>query len=188
LNSRKGANKMDDVFIGQIMLFAGNFVPEGYVACDGSLLSRNDYPHLFSLFGTIYGGDGAPTFAVPDLRGRIPIGIGSAQSGSSYSQGASGGEASVTLANAQMPNHTHTLYAENSTANQSVPGPNAMFGNGTAGEILPYNDLALANGTVGSFSNASITQSGGGGGAHENRMPCVGLQYIMAVDGIYPSA
>lgn len=179
---------MDEVFLGQIMLFAGNFVPAGYVACDGKLLSKDDYPHLFSLFGTTYGGDGVTTFAVPDLRGRLPIGIGQGQFGNSYSQGASGGQASVTLTNAQMPAHTHTLYGENSTANTSVPGPGTMFGNGNDGEILPYNDLASANGTFGSFSNASITLSIGGGNAHENRMPCLGIQYIMAVEGIYPSA
>jgi microcystin-dependent protein len=178
---------MDDVFIGQIMLFAGDFVPSGYVACDGSLLAIADNQELFALLGTYYGGDGNTTFAVPDLRGRIPIGTGKGRGMTNRVLGEAGGEAAVTLTPANLPAHTHTLYGVNSAATSAVPGPSMMFANGAAGQILPYNDLALANGSIGSFSDKSITPAGGAGTAHENRMPSLGIQYVMATQGIFPS-
>jgi microcystin-dependent protein len=179
---------MDEVFIGQVMLFAGNFVPVGYVACDGQTLSIDDFQILYSLLGTHYGGDGSTTFCVPDLRGRIPIGAGQGAALTPRILGETGGEAAVTLAVANLPSHSHTLFGINSTATRAVPGQSTMFGNGIDGDIMPYNDVMLAMGMIGSFSDKSITLSDGPGTAHENRMPGVGLQYIMAVDGVYPTA
>lgn len=178
---------MDEVFTGQIMLFAGNFVPQGYVACDGSLLSTQDYPHLFSLIGTTYGGDGSATFGVPDLRNRVPLGAGSGPGLTARTLGETGGEAGVTLTVNQTPAHNHILLGTNANATDSVPGPTNMFGNGAVGQILPYNDTTRALGAIGSFSNMTITPAGGPGGPHENRMPSVGIQFVMATEGTYPS-
>lgn len=178
---------MDEVFIGQIMLFAGNFVPRGYVACDGSLLDIQDYQELFSLLGTQFGGDGSRDFGVPDLRNRVPIGSGNGPGLTPRILGEEGGTAAVTLSVANLPAHSHSLYGANAAATDSVPGPSNMFGNGVAGQILPYNDATLAQGTVGAFSAQSITPAGGPGTPHENRMPSLGIQYIMATQGLYPS-
>lgn len=178
---------MDEVFIGQIMLFAGNFVPVGYVACDGSLLSTQDYPELFSLLGTVYGGDGSTTFGVPDLRNRIPVGVGSGPGLTPWTLGETGGEASVTLTVANLAAHNHALYGVDAAATESVPSQMNQFAHGVSGQILPYNDATLAQGTVGSFSALSVTPAGGPGVPHENRMPGVGIRYLMATEGIYPS-
>lgn len=178
---------MDDVFIGQVLMFGGSFIPYGFVACDGSLLSTNDYQTLFSLLGTHYGGDGVNTFGVPDLRGRIPVGQGQGPGRSNRWMGEWDGQAMVTLTEANLPAHNHSLFGINSTANAAVPSQTSMFGNGIAGQILPYNDISRATGTVGAFSSQSITMAGGPGVPHENRMPGVGIQYIMATEGIYPT-
>lgn len=178
---------MDEVFIGQVMLFAGNFVPQGYVACDGSLLDMQEFASLYNLIGTTYGGDGNSNFAVPDLRNRVPIGSGPGQGLTPRVLGETGGQAGVTLTVANLATHKHSLYGTNGPATDSVPGPSLMFANGVAGQILPYNDATLAQGTVGSFSDKSITTSGGPGTPHENRMPSLGIHYVIAVEGIFPS-
>lgn len=178
---------MNETFIGQVMLFAGNFVPSGYVACDGSLLDIQDYQPLFSLLGTHYGGDGSTTFGVPDLRNRVPIGAGAGPGLTQRVLGETGGEAGVTLNISNLPVHKHDLYGVNISATDSIPGPSLMFADGAAGQILPYNDTTLAQGTIDAFSDKSITKAGGPGNPHENRMVSLGIHYVMAVEGIFPS-
>ncbi len=178
---------MDEVFVGQIMLFAGNFVPVGYVACDGSLLSIQDYNSLFTLIGTTYGGDGSTTFAVPDLRNRVPVGVGTGPGLTPRDLGETGGSAAVTLTVDNLPAHNHSLYGTNAPATDSVPSPSSMFGNGAVGQIKPYNDITLAQGPINALSDKSIAPAGGPGTAHENRMPSLGIQYLIATEGLYPS-
>lgn len=178
---------MDEAYIGQLMLFAGNFVPRGYVACDGALLDTQEYSALFNLLGTQYGGDGVNNFGIPDLRNRVPVGSGIGPGLTPRVLSETGGQAGVTLAVANLPAHGHALYGANTAATDSVPGPSKMFANGAAGQILPYNDESLAQGTIGAYSALSVTAAGGPGTPHENRMPSLGIQYVMATEGIFPS-
>src|SRR5690348_7281143 len=126
---------MSDPFIGEIRIFAGNFAPQGWFLCDGSILPISQYTPLFSLLGTTYGGNGQTTFGLPDLRGRVVVSFGQGPGRSAYVQGQTGGQENVTLVANQMPAHTHqatvtvkvnasasTRGAGNSPAG-AVPGP-----------------------------------------------------------------
>lgn len=155
-----------DPILGSIILFAGNFVPRGWAACNGQVLPVQANMALYSLLGNTYGGDGRTTFALPDLRGRVPVGAGQQGPGlSNYSLGQAGGAESVTLMPAQIPAHTHTL--QGAPANASA-GPSVV--------------TAPAGG-----SQTVVTAAFGGGQPHENRQPFLGLQYIIATEGIYPT-
>src|ERR1700726_881868 len=98
---------MAQPYVGEIRIFAGNFAPSGWMFCEGQLLPISEYETLFNLIGTTYGGDGQTTFALPDLRGRVPISMGQAPNTSNYTIGQNGGTESITLSNAQMPQHSH---------------------------------------------------------------------------------
>src|SRR4051812_3235520 len=112
---------MADSFLGEIRTVAFNFTPEGWAACDGRMLSKDDYPDLFSLIGTTYGGDGQPMFALPDLQGRIPIAAGQGRGLSERKLGEAGGQETVTLAEAELPQHTHTFNASIDVGNTNKP-------------------------------------------------------------------
>ena len=170
---------MSDVFLGTIRLVGFNFAPVNWALCQGQTLSIAQNTALFSLLGTYFGGDGVQTFALPDLRGRVAIGQGQGPGLSNYAQGQSGGVETVTVSSAQAPTHTHTLMAAaNVTA--SNPGPGLALGTPLAAVRLygTGSPTALAPGSIGPF---------GAGGAHENRQPYLGLNYIIALAGIFPS-
>src|SRR5688572_12849104 len=112
---------MADPFLGEIRLFAGNFEPVGWMFCDGRELEIADHVPLFSLIGTIYGGDGQSTFNLPDLRGRVPVHRGQAPGGSSYFTGETGGVEEVTLSVQQIPSHNHAFVASTGAGNTTVP-------------------------------------------------------------------
>lgn len=169
-------------FIAQIMLFGGNFAPRGWAFCDGQLLPIAQYSALFSLLGTIYGGDGRTTFALPDLRGRAPIHHGSGPGLQTYRQGEKGGIEQVTLLSTQMPNHTHSV----------TTGAAAPVGRGQ-GETNPTGAYWADNGSYSSQKNtlmaadAVVVGNTGGSQSHENRPPYLAVSYIIALEGIYPS-
>lgn len=177
-----------DEFIGIIKLFAGNFAPRGWAFCQGQLLPISQNTALFSLLGTTYGGNGQTTFALPDLRGRVPVGFGTGPGLPNYSQGEVGGEAAHTLVQQEMPAHTHALAVNNTNASTSVPAqgnaiaaPGAMVGR----EFVPslgYNSAApntvLSPQSVGAAGNSV---------PHNNMQPYLGLNYIICLEGIYPS-
>src|SRR5579883_866836 len=98
---------MSDQFTGEIRIFGGNFAPQDWAFCDGSLLAIATYPQLFNVLGTTYGGDGEVTFALPDLRGRIPLHVGTDRGGNNYAQGQAAGSEQITLTTQQMPQHSH---------------------------------------------------------------------------------
>src|SRR6202045_393772 len=107
---------MAEPFVGEIKMFGGNFAPTGYALCNGQFLAISQNPTLFQLIGTTYGGDGQTTFALPDLQGRIPLGLGQGPGLQSYVIGDRGGVEAVTLAAPQLPAHTHTVNSSNLTA------------------------------------------------------------------------
>lgn len=165
-------------FIGQIMMFGGNFAPRGWAFCDGQLMSISQNDVLFSLLGTIYGGDGRTTFALPDLRGRTPVGFGQSAGTSEYRQGASFGHESVTLTAKEMPAHTHALQAMNTAAVSPSPNQQAVAKDG----LKLYND---AQGPELDMSPAAIGNVGGGQ-SHYNMMPYLCVNFCIALQGIFP--
>ncbi len=169
---------MSEPFIGQVVLFAGNFAPRGWALCQGQLLSISQNTALFSILGTTYGGNGQTTFALPDLRGRVPVGQGPGPGLPATSLGQVGGEAAVTLLSAQMPVHTHAMNVTTNDADSK--NPSGRFLAGTASPVY-------ASATSGATLNANALSSVGGGQAHNNMQPYLGLNYIIALQGVFPS-
>lgn len=162
-------------------MFGGNFAPRGWAFCNGQLLSIAANSALFSIIGTAYGGDGRTTFALPDLRGRVPLSPGQGPGLSHYAQGEKGGHETVTLQTSQIPSHNHGLQGSSNQVDQASP----------ANGFLPSSPRGGANlyaGSIGTAQNMgnSITNTGGGG-SHENRQPYLGVYYIIALQGIFPS-
>lgn len=165
---------MSQPYIGEIRMFGGNFAPAGWQFCDGSLLPIADNEALFNLIGTTYGGDGQTTFAVPDLRGRIPI-----HQGPSYQLGTAGGAPQVTVGAAQMPGHTHTIVASNDSANAASPGGNVVAAGLNA--LTYYSSPPLV------AMAPSATTGVGGSQPHDNMQPYLCVNFIISLFGIFPS-
>ena len=163
-----------DTFIGQLMCVGFNYAPQGWALCQGQLLPIADNSALFSLLGTTFGGDGQTTFGLPDLRGRMPVGMGNGPGLSPYDIGQAGGTESVTLVAGNLPAHTHSVAASSADKNDASPA-NAFFSGGGA-----YN--TAANATM----NPSMVGPAGGNQPHENRQPVLGINWIIALEGIYP--
>jgi microcystin-dependent protein len=161
-------------FLGSIILFAGNFAPRGWAFCNGQVLAIAQNQALFSLLGTTYGGNGQTTFALPDLRGRVPIHPGQGPGLSPVDLGEISGVEVVTLTTSQLPPHTHPQPATN--GEQTTNRPN---------NALPARGGVYSNESDGSLLHPTLTV--GGGQPHENRQPFLGLNYIIALEGIYPS-
>lgn len=169
---------MSEPFVGEIRMFAGNFAPRGWAFCDGQLLAVSQNDALFSLLGTIYGGDGRTTFGLPDLRGRLPIHAGTGPGLSPRRLGAKGGAEKVTLTVNQMPSHSHRLKGSTALAGEETPQDNVT---GQAETLLYGREAPLAN-----MASDSIT-SVGGSRSHTNLMPFLCIHFIIALVGIYPS-
>jgi microcystin-dependent protein len=167
---------MSNPFIGEIRMFGGNFAPAGWAFCSGQLMPISQNDALFSLIGTTYGGDGQSTFALPELRGRIPI-----HQGSGFTMGQIGGVETVTLATQQIPNHTHPPQCK-STAGELGSPQNAVWAASTSNQTI-YSDSPP---TAGLMSSACM-KAGGGSQPHENMMPYLAISFIIALEGIYPS-
>jgi microcystin-dependent protein len=161
-------------------MFAGNFAPRGWSFCDGQLLAVSQNDALFSLLGTIYGGDGRTTFGLPDLRGRLPIHAGDGPGLSPRRLGAKAGAEDVTLTVNQLPSHSHRLKAVSSAATTSNPSSTVTLAQ-SAGYDLYVPDSGRTN-----MANSSIT-SIGGSRSHTNLMPYLCVHFIIALFGIYPS-
>ena len=170
---------MSEPFVGEIRMFAGNFAPRGWAFCDGQLLAVSQNDALFSLLGTIYGGDGRTTFGLPDIRGRLPVHAGSGPGLSQRRLGAKGGAESVTLTVNQLPSHTHDYNASTAAGAQSSPNNNVV--SGRPGDATYTEDTATS-----AMANNAIS-SVGGSRSHSNLMPYLCINYIIALFGIYPS-
>jgi microcystin-dependent protein len=159
--------------MGEIRMFGGSFAPVGWNFCDGTLLSIGQYDALFSLLGTTYGGDGVTTFAVPDLRGRVPL-----HTSGSYQIGQMGGNEAVSLTAGQIPSHSHAYFASTNAANQPSP-TNNVVGVASAGQVF------RPAGGVADFAANSIGV-GGQSAPHDNVQPFQCVNYIICVEGVYP--
>lgn len=170
---------MSDPYIGEIRLFAGNFAPRNFAFCHGQLLPISENDALFSLLGTIYGGDGLTTFALPDLRGRVPLHMGQGPGLSNRSIGQRLGAETVTLTPSQIPLHAHAQRASTNAVNagygpMAAPGASAttsFYGSGAP-------QVAMA---------ATAVDNTGGNQPHSNMAPYLALNFIIALFGIYPS-
>ena len=178
---------MSSPFIGQIELFAFGTVPRGWATCAGQLMPINMNQALFSLLGTQYGGDGRTNFALPDLRGRVPISVGDG-----FSQGQRGGEESHALLSAEMPAHNHNLMADASASSTgSTPSPATVLGQ-SSGKVTPTGQAFSANlyasGNPAVALNEGAIAPTGNGQRHENRMPSLALNFCICINphAIYP--
>ncbi|MBN3582284.1 phage tail protein [Algoriphagus aestuarii] len=180
---------MDAPFIGQIELFGFNFAPRGWAFCAGQLLPISQNDALFSLIGTIYGGDGRNTFGLPDLRGCAAIGYGTGSGLTPRVIGQRVGGENVTLTTAQMPNHNHPLYGNNSNGTTNDPSGNVIAKNTViverGGTAIPAN--GFVSGTANVETNVSSVGNVGGNQSHNNMQPSIVLNYCIALVGIYPS-
>ena len=163
---------MAEPFLSEIRLMSFVFAPKGWALCNGQLLPINQNQALFSLLGTTFGGDGRVNFALPDLRGRTPMHVGSG-----HTLGERGGEQAHTLSIAELPTHTHVLMASGTNAGTNSPN-GAVLANSTAVYHAPTNLTSL--------SPSSVTNVGGSQ-AHLNMQPFLTLSYCIALQGIFPS-
>ncbi len=167
-------------FIGQIMMFGGNFAPRSWAFCEGQLLAISQNSALFSILGTTYGGDGRTTFALPDLRGRVAIHAGNGPGLSNRPLGARSGSEYEILNVTQLPSHTHTAQLSGSTAAADASDPTGKY-------------LARANEDIYSGSGPTTTMGGvtvgntGGNQSFSNIQPSLAVNYIIALFGTYPS-
>ncbi|MBP7460913.1 MAG: phage tail protein [Candidatus Delongbacteria bacterium] len=179
---------MADPFIGEIRLWGCNFAPYGWAFCDGSLLSVNQNQALFNLIGNSYGGDGNQTFAVPNLKDRIPIGFGQGPGLTNHPIASSGGQTAHTLTANEMPSHSHSFTAGSATCSLGTP-QNNYFGiprysttTGTTKNALNYASAADSPGMM----NPNVIAPIGGSQSHENRQPYLTLNFCIALEGEYP--
>lgn len=176
---------MTQPYLGEVRMFAGNFAPKGNALANGQLMSIVQNSALFSLLGTNFGGNGVNTFALPDMRGRVAVGFGQGLGLSSYSLGEVGGFESVTLTVSEIPIHSHNFVAASTGASSNTPNGfvPANLDPAYTGLYFPAN---LFNGQTSQF-NASVIPPTGGNQSHENRMPILAINYIVALQGIFPS-
>ncbi|HBS64077.1 MAG TPA: phage tail protein [Stenotrophomonas sp.] len=174
---------MTTPFVGEIRMFGFNRVPAGWLPCDGRVLSIADNEVLYTLLGTTYGGNGSTNFALPDLRGRLPLHQGTGVGLTPRSIGQVGGAEQVTLTQAQMPAHTHALSLTTAAATADLPSPSVVPGS-VSGETYYVSDTT--GGLAMTLAPASVTAAGGNL-PHENCMPTLTVQYFIATLGIYPT-
>lgn len=165
---------MAEPFLSEIRVFSFGFPPRGWAACNGQLLPINQNQALFSLLGTTYGGDGRVNFALPDLRGRVPIHVSGG-----HTLGERAGEQAHTLSIAELPTHAHTAQASAAAGTQNVPASNMMLSQRTAEIYRAPSSLAPM--VAGALANA------GGSQAHPNMQPFLTLNFCIALQGIFPS-
>jgi microcystin-dependent protein len=174
---------MTTPFLGEIRLLPYNFAPLGWLDCDGSLLAISQYDALYTLLGTTYGGDGVNTFALPDLRGRVPLHQGTGIGLTTRTMGELAGSESVTLLATQMAAHTHGITVTSGNADAATPAATNELGQ-------LNNDTLYTSDTAGLQSlNVASTMIAPDGGSqpHDNLMPTLTVRYCIAVEGIYPS-
>jgi microcystin-dependent protein len=166
---------MAQPYVGEIRMFAGNFAPAGWMFCEGQILPISENETLFNLIGTTYGGDGQETFALPDLRGRLPI-----HQGSGFVLAETGGAETITLTVNQIPAHSHPLLGSTRVAADVNPEARVVAGTGAAGAFSYVEDVPNQN-----FAPAAVT-SIGGSQPHANFQPYLCVNFIISLFGIYP--
>lgn len=171
---------MAQPYVGEIRMFAGNFAPAGWMFCEGQLLPISENETLFQLIGTTYGGDGQETFALPDLRGRLPIHQGvNSSTGINYVLAETGGAEDITLTVSQIPAHSHSFLGSSGNGSQAGPA-GALFASSTV--VTPY-----AVETAGAAMAPSSISPVGGSQPHTNFQPYLCVDFIISLFGIFPS-
>lgn len=173
---------MSDNFCGEIRMFSGNYAPQDWALCNGQTLQISQYNTLYALIGTTYGGDGVATFNVPDLRGRIPIHMGTGTGLTPRVVGQAMGTENVTLTADTIPAHTHALNATNVTGTLCDPNGNILAGCTATNLLQSYTTTNAAPTAM----NAAAVSSAGGNQPHNNMMPGLCINYIIALDGYFP--
>ena len=174
-------------FIGEIRAVGFNYAPQNWALCNGSLLQIRSYTALYAILGNTYGGDGRTTFALPDLRGRIVVDAGQGPGLSRYQLGQVSGTENVTLATTQIPAHIHNLSsdiavgANSAGGSTTAPAGNVPAANTNAQRYSTSTDALMAAGSVSGTATAV-----GGGASHPNLMPYLSVNYIIALNGIFP--
>lgn len=176
MHDARGATKTARPMLGEIRLWAGNVEPPGYRFCDGRLLLISSHPELFELLGSAFGGDGRNTFGLPDLRGRIPMGVGAGPGLSNRNLGDEPGAESVILDVTQLPSHDHTLRGSNSSANQTTPAGNVLARASTPQYLNATPSVIMGSGSIG---------AAGSNAPHPNIQPSTVLHFIIAADAAW---
>jgi microcystin-dependent protein len=173
---------MGQPFVGQVIAVGFDFVPQGWLACDGTLLPISEYDVLYTLLGTTYGGDGNSTFGLPDLRGRTAVGAGQGNALSPYVQGQMAGLETLALTAAQAGVHAHAFMISEQAPTASIPAANLAVGQSSQTTL----DLLAPPPVTSSLAPAAITVAPGGQ-QHENRQPFLSVNYLICYAGIFPS-
>lgn len=177
---------MADPFLGEIRMFGGNFAPNGWALCNGQLLAISQNTALFSILGTMFGGDGVRTFGLPDLRGRVPVHQGQGNGLSNYTVGEITGSENVTLLTGQMPTHNHTVGVSNQ-AGSAVDPTNGIIAEINTGGRQPVTTTEAYVPTATGTMAANAVSMAGGNQPHSNIQPLLCLTFIIALQGIFPS-
>lgn len=174
---------MSDQFLGEIRLVGFNFAPTGWALTQGQILPISTYAALFSLLGTMYGGNGTSNFALPNLQGNVAVGVGQAPGLSPYVQGEAGGSTAVTLLTSQMPSHSHSFLADSGR-----PATGKDPTNSSLGKTIPTSLVyAKPGGNQVQLNQAFLSPFSGGNQPHNNMMPYLTLNWVIALQGIFPS-
>ncbi len=186
-------------YLGAIFIFAGNFAPRGFLLCQGQMLSIAQNTALFSIIGTTYGGNGTSTFALPDLQGRAPIGQGNGPGLNPVLLGQVGGVDNVTILANNMPIHNHPINAVTGAGNEATPGPTTLLAQGVATVALthPPSEFPGIAVTPNVYSNATtapnatmapnMVGNAGGNSPMNIQNPYLGINYIIAIEGVFPT-
>jgi microcystin-dependent protein len=170
---------MGQPFVGEIRMFGGNFAPAGWEFCNGQMLPISENDVLFQLIGTIYGGDGQSTFALPNLQGRVPVHQGQGPGLQNYTIGEQAGVESVTVTTQQIPVHNHPWLASTGPGTSNTPENNVL--------ASPPVAKLYRVGSPSDPMSPNIVQGSGGTQPHDNLQPYLGVNYIISLFGIYPS-
>lgn len=171
---------MAQPYIGEIRMFAGNFPPVGWLFCDGQTLAISENDALFTLIGTMYGGDGQETFNLPNLQSRIPLHFGTGPDGITYQQAEAAGTESVTLSTQQIPSHTHAQLCSSGSGQNTADPVNSVA---SKADLSQYSS---AGATVAMGTPNMTSDPAGGSQPHENCQPFLCINFIISLFGIFP--
>ena len=178
-------------YIGEIRFFAGNFAPKNWMFCDGQLLKISEYTPFFAIISDRFGGDARTTFGLPDLRHKVAIGTGRGPALSNVALSQQGGASQISLTEQQMPKHNHEINAANENGDVASPAgayPAVSNGTMTVGRSnFPYQNAEYSNQDSNSQMNSDALSLAGQNGAHNNMQPYLACNYIICVDGLFPS-
>lgn len=179
---------MTDAYVGEIRLWPGMRCPTDWLFCNGATLPISTYQVLFAVIGTTYGGDGQTNFKIPDLRNAVPIHQGQGTGLTLRPIGSTGGTATVTLTEAQLPNHTHTMAVSSVSADTvSTPVAGGAFASASAASGMAFYGTVGHTGTINDMGPSTILPNSSSNSPHQNLMPSQTLNFIICTQGIFPS-